>query len=293
MESVTAVSQQQVLLYIQYTSIALVWYDYVLTLGQESRTLWAKPRKSWFTILIYVGLRYPLLGNTIYLLAKTHHLPNCDSWYKFIGGLTLLGRSSVFAVTTIRTYAIYNKNRLVLFTLGLIAFACMVLDAIHIPGERCVGSAGVPIVPTLLSIAVCIFEATAMLLLIFKVVQLHTIGGKDESGQNGSLTSFVLQQGLLYFCGVFAFQLSAPFLNFLAKTSSFSKLLNALTLPISCIFTARFLLDLWAFKESSLTATEQQEIGAISTLTWEVANRRHHITNDLTDSDTALGSATV
>jgi len=280
-EPVSAVAQQKISLYIQYASIVLVWYDYSLTLKQESELFWfSKSPKSRLTICIYILLHYPLVGNLLYLFAVTKKLPNCDDWYKFIGVLSVLGRASVLAVSTLRTYAVYDKSRLVLLTLGTLAISCVAFDTAHLPGLKCVGSASIPIVPTLLSIFVCVLELSATALLLVKVIRIYR---GHENLQSSSLTGFVLQQGILYFCGVFAVQFSAVMLNFLAKSNSFAKLLNAVLLPLFCILTSRFLLDLRSFRESQSGGRQASVAASSRSMAWEVASGLRNVVEDLSN----------
>ncbi|KAH7928119.1 hypothetical protein BV22DRAFT_231290 [Leucogyrophana mollusca] len=55
---------------MQYSSIALLYYDYTLTFPSEVKYMWrTKFRISTF---LYVCCRYALLANVLYLLAIVH-----------------------------------------------------------------------------------------------------------------------------------------------------------------------------------------------------------------------------
>lgn len=73
---------------------ALIYYDYALTFPDEVKYIWAqkilKP-----SVLLYVLCRYALPANILYLLAIGHKLGHCDSWYKVIGAVSVLGRAAV------------------------------------------------------------------------------------------------------------------------------------------------------------------------------------------------------
>jgi len=231
-------------------------------------------------------------------LCVTKKLPRCDDWYKIIGALSVLGRASVIVITTIRTYAIYDRNRFVLYTLGALASSCVAFDVTHVPGLKCAGSSPIPIVPELLAITACVFDVFATSLLIFKVLRMYHV---REKLHRGTLMSFVLQQGLLYFCGVFVFQFSTILLNFLAKSFSISKLLNALTLPFSCTLASRFLLDLQTFKDSQYSGRDPATSTSVTgnTIVWQIATSGwRDVVEDLSDaavdcSGTALVNVTV
>ncbi|KAG6886744.1 hypothetical protein C0995_005286 [Termitomyces sp. Mi166 len=58
---------------IQYASIALIYYDYVLTFRAEVTHIWRPPKFRIFTLL-YILTRYALVANILYLLAISSKL---------------------------------------------------------------------------------------------------------------------------------------------------------------------------------------------------------------------------
>jgi len=160
----------------------------------------------------------------------------------------VLGRASVIAVFVTRTYAIWNRSRLVLVGLGALGVACIVLDALHVPGLKCKGSSSSQIRATLLSVMVCVVELAAAALTVYHAIKSPLARGP---GSQQSFSKFVIRQGVLYFCGASIFTFTAMILNFVAKPDDvLIKLINALTLPFSCLLTSRFLLHLRSFMES-------------------------------------------
>ncbi|KIL65289.1 hypothetical protein M378DRAFT_536872 [Amanita muscaria Koide BX008] len=96
---------------------------------------------------------------------------------------------------------------------------------------------------TVLSIVVCCFEFSATLLAIIRSARtLRDLKGTD--GWDDSHSYFLLKQGILYTATVFGFLMAATCLNFLYSESLERRILNALSLPICGIMTARFLLCL-------------------------------------------------
>ena len=51
----------------------MLYWDYLLTLPDEIKYIWRK--KFRFTTLLYMGCRFGLLSNTIYLFALANKLP--------------------------------------------------------------------------------------------------------------------------------------------------------------------------------------------------------------------------
>ncbi|KZV72536.1 hypothetical protein PENSPDRAFT_352777 [Peniophora sp. CONT] len=256
---------------IQWASIALLYYDYALTFPQEVKYIWRGSKKSLLVVL-YVSCRYALLANVLYLLAIANKLggpSSCDAAYKVLGVVSVLGRAAVIFTFLARAYVVCARNKFVLAGLGAIAVTCVVLDIIHVPGLRCKGSSTIQIANTLLSILVCVFEALATLSTLFRSVQALRFGGSPISARRHTFNYLVAEQGILYFALVSAFTIGATVLNFRAPGGFFQRLLNAITLPLSGLITARFILRLRAYHGRGTSDDSAQATPPVST--FEVA----------------------
>lgn len=228
--------------YIQWASIALLYYDYALTFGMEVKYVWnARFRMSTF---LYICCRYALVANIIYLLTISTKLGiSCEAGYMISGSLSVLGRAAVIIIWTARTYAVFGRNRVILAFFAAIGLTCIILDVWHVPVLRCTGNAPYPVVKRLLGILMVVFEACSVILNTFRTIQTLRIGGPWKSQKQG-LIYLLLEHGVAYFCVVMGFTIAALVLNFVAPGGFFQRLLNAFTLPISGMITARFLLHL-------------------------------------------------
>jgi len=245
-EAIAAATQHFLQFRIQYASIALIYWDYALTLRDEIEYMWSS--KGWLKLskLVYVLCRYSLLANVLYMLAVSGKLgSNCDTWYKGLGVISVLGRAAILTAFTMRAYAVWSQNKLVLVGLGSMALTCVILDCLHLPGLQCSGSTSTPLYNKLLSILVCVFEFTATVLTTVRCIQAMKMQESIRSQKN-TLWYIIFEEGLLYFSVVSCITIAAVVLNFQAPNNFFQRLLNALILPLSGIFTARFLLHLRA-----------------------------------------------
>ncbi|KAF9263837.1 hypothetical protein L218DRAFT_926983, partial [Marasmius fiardii PR-910] len=197
------------------------------------------------------------------------HIYSCDTWYKIIGALSVIGRAAVIVTFSARTYAIFNRNRWILAYFSIIGLTCVVLDITHVPGLKCTGSSSIQIANTLLSILMVVFEYSSAILTIIRSIQAFRAAGPWRSQKSGFLY-LIFEQGVFYFSVVSLFTTGAMILNFRAPAGSFfQRLLNAFTLPLSGILTARFLLHLrrWESKHShSATANDPSVAGQQSTM---------------------------
>ncbi|KAL1702024.1 hypothetical protein EV121DRAFT_187671, partial [Schizophyllum commune] len=57
---------------VQWSSIAVLYYDYALTFSREVQYIWR--RKFGLTTILYVCCRYALAANVLYLLAISGHI---------------------------------------------------------------------------------------------------------------------------------------------------------------------------------------------------------------------------
>ncbi|KAI0788238.1 hypothetical protein C8Q74DRAFT_1366994 [Fomes fomentarius] len=256
MPSAATAAQQHFLQFaIQWSSIALLYYDYMLTFPSELKYIW---KSGIFKVSsgLYILYRYALLANVLYLLAISNKLGSkdiseaiCDAWYKVIGAVSVLGRAAVIFTFLMRTYAIYNKNIIILIGLGAIGLTCVILDCVSWivdePASDCEPSS--PPENTLLSILVCVFEASATLLTFFRSMQALKFGGGPLALRKHTLDYLIVEQGVLYFGLVSVFTVGATVLNFKASGGFPQRLLNAITLPLSGLLTARFLLRIRAY----------------------------------------------
>ncbi|TCD61731.1 hypothetical protein EIP91_007998 [Steccherinum ochraceum] len=84
-----------------------------------------------------------------------------------------------------------------------------------------------------------------------------------EEAKQAGLTYLVFEQGVLYFSIISLFTVTAIILNFRAKTGFLQSLLNALTLPLSGLLAARFILHMRAFDSNQTNPTSVEDVGSI------------------------------
>lgn len=241
----TATTQVQFVQFcIQYSSIALIYYDYALTFKREVKYVWNRP----FHILtvMFFFCRFSLLSNPIFLHGLKNKL-GCDTAYTIAACLGVLGRIGILAILGVRTCALYQYNRFIVGLFGLLGTLVAVAAILHVPNVSCTGTKvlnnpGVRVSTDLLSTSTVVFELLSTAFVVASCLRnMKSIGSLKL--QKNSLLYLMLKEGLLYTGFVTAFTTTALILNYGAPLGSFfQRLLNALTMPISGIMTARFLL---------------------------------------------------
>ncbi|KAJ8523059.1 hypothetical protein ONZ45_g390 [Pleurotus djamor] len=248
-KAITAATTHYLQFDIQWSSLALLYYDYTLTFPMEVKYIWGQSFR--LSTILYIFCRYALLANVLYLLAIANklqhgsHSPNGPmlsslgtSTFSFILALSERPRLAWIS-RTFRASAAWalRKTQRELGFLPYIAKLCSSLSA---------SSADL-----LLSILMVVFEASSALLTIARCIQAFRVGG--VSRHRGSLMHMIFEQGVLYFSIISLFTTAAVILNVKAPAGFFQRLLNAYTLPLSCLLTARFLLHLRAYDEKTKT----------------------------------------
>ncbi|KAJ3718935.1 hypothetical protein C8R42DRAFT_674922 [Lentinula raphanica] len=102
-----------------------------------------------------------------------------------------------------------------------------------------------------------VFEYSSAILNSIRCVQAFRAHGKSMKEQKEGFQYLLFEQGIFYFSIVSLFTTAAVILNFQAPSGFFQRLLNALTLPLSGLLTARFLLHIrqWEYTHSPAAAS--------------------------------------
>ncbi|KAF7359891.1 hypothetical protein MVEN_00714800 [Mycena venus] len=268
---------------LQYSSLALLYYDYALTFPREVQYIWKQ--KFRLSTALYIGCRYALVANVLYLLAIANKLGHtvgfivllCDFWYKIVGALSVLGRLCVIVLFTLRSSAVFGRSKWITTYMSVVGLACIALDIVSLPlpfsslseislvfrpmyqGSVVRGLLIFPSVsfealthlqcielvsaPEMLSITTIIFETSSTLFTAIRCIQALRAMKKVER-KRYSVMSILLEQGVLFFCSISIFTVTGVILQYRAPPGFFQRLPNAFTLPLSCTLTARFILHL-------------------------------------------------
>ncbi|KAM6488957.1 hypothetical protein JOM56_015593 [Amanita muscaria] len=71
-------------------------------------------------------------------------MAGCNTGYLISGILSVIRRTSVLSVWGLRTYALYNGNKLISIWMIILGLICFVTD-VHVAGNRCSGEALYPL----------------------------------------------------------------------------------------------------------------------------------------------------
>jgi len=204
---------------IQFSSLALLYYDYGLTWTREVKYFWTK--KFTLSTLLYFACRYALVANIVYLLVIAGKLPavGCDTGYQICSSLSIIGRGAILTVWGARTYAVFNKNKWVLALFTSLGLSVFVFGVLHVPNVSCTGSKGGRTMTDLLAIFTVVYEVFSAVFATIRGYQALRITRQHGSMRKG-LTHIVFEQGLLYFFFVTTFSVAALVLQFVSHHRS-------------------------------------------------------------------------
>ncbi|RXW13654.1 hypothetical protein EST38_g12196 [Candolleomyces aberdarensis] len=110
---------------IQFSSITLIYYDYLLTLPDEIQYFWKNPRR--LSTFFYFCCRYYLIANLLWMLTKLMRPPARRIFYLSI----------MSAVWGLRTFAICNDNKVVKAVIAMLGAAILISLIVRLPFARC------------------------------------------------------------------------------------------------------------------------------------------------------------
>ncbi|THU97779.1 hypothetical protein K435DRAFT_838458 [Dendrothele bispora CBS 962.96] len=241
--------------YVQYditwASIALLYYDYALTFAMEVKYIWGRPKVLTSGTVLYVLCRYALVANVLYLLGMSDKLEiSCNAWHTITAILGVLGRAAVIITFTRRAYAICAQNKWVLGVLGVLGIATVVTDAMNVPHQSCSTGSSSDLIPTIRSLLTIVFETLSTILITWRTIRTFIKRQNNRSGRFHGVEYFVFEQGVLYFCLISLLTFATFVLKLRGNSDFLQNLLDALTLPLSGMLTARFVLHLRAWDHS-------------------------------------------
>ncbi|KAF9048869.1 hypothetical protein BJ165DRAFT_1526278 [Panaeolus papilionaceus] len=127
-ELADSVKYTRIVSYVNAGTIAIIVYDYLQTLDREIRTIWSQ---KWnYTKFLFILTRYSTLLEafvvTYQLSVPGEWYSDCSTAFKANAWLFVLGLGVGEMIMTIRTWAIWGKNRVLMWCLPMFYLAVWV-----------------------------------------------------------------------------------------------------------------------------------------------------------------------
>ncbi|TFK23018.1 hypothetical protein FA15DRAFT_757574 [Coprinopsis marcescibilis] len=248
-------------------SCVMLFYDMMITAGDEIERIWMQERYSRITLL-YALNRYLTPLGYIVIIVSFHQpwsIEVCDRYILFPEALKVVTASVVGVIFVLRIHAIYNRGLVVtLFAAAMLVVEIAVKIWAFTDGTRLVLPEG--IVGCILVgrnhirfvfswIAELLFDSVIFFLTLWRTVTLY----RRQGARPMSLFTLVIRDGVIYFAVIFVanvvtvlmFLLAPPDIK--AMNASFSTL-------ITTLIVSRLILNM---KEAALTRLPVQESRSI------------------------------
>ncbi|KAF9020582.1 hypothetical protein BDP27DRAFT_1411696 [Rhodocollybia butyracea] len=129
---ISSLIDAQIMVYAQVAMLALLTYDYILSLGQEVAYIWAS---NWGSVkVLYFFSRYsPFIDTILAIEEKLNHRvdsASCNRTMTFNTVFTSLGIGISDLILIVRTYAMYQRSRTVLIILLVLWVAVLAVGVV-------------------------------------------------------------------------------------------------------------------------------------------------------------------
>ncbi|KZV97865.1 hypothetical protein EXIGLDRAFT_832610 [Exidia glandulosa HHB12029] len=243
----------------------LLW-DMVITMGDEIEYIWMQKGQSLGKWLFFLNRYIPPLD--LIILINTYTNPSLDQrvcipWFKIDNWMSVFSLAVVDLILLLRTYALWNRSRRVLyFLIGVFVFCTLAtsgaityftLGVFAVPGtpteiRPCVNAFKQVNVVEAVWGSTILFDSTVVILTIAKLIPYF------QENVTTDLFRIMYQDGFMYFgvlfcisvSNLFVFALAPPDLKLTLVTlqrSMFSLLASRLALNLRGVLTRRTVLD--------------------------------------------------
>lgn len=256
------VREQEFNRYLALCGFALVLYDYTLTFSAELDRFWSPLQmRQWGTFIFIVNRYVGLLGHVpivySYFFVPPPHLmvgqqdPRCLPLHKFHQFLAVVVQTTVGAILLTRVYALWERNRIILWGLlsyyfGFAGFAAWAIT-------RAKSSVPPPVPPNSLGCVsalsedegfyfglvwggIMIFDSMIFILTTYRSIALWRRGSRG-------LVYTLMRDGLVYYAAL-GFSTSANTLTFLLGSELTRGINTLMTNMLACALTSRLMLNL-------------------------------------------------
>ncbi|KAL5514378.1 hypothetical protein ACEPAG_2466 [Sanghuangporus baumii] len=126
--------------YLSLIAFAILYYDYLLTFGDEVRFFWRRRKANSVTILFFLNRYLSILGIIPVVLQSFRSWSDkgCDALQKFHQFFSVLVQIIVGVILIIRTYALYERNVKIAIIMAIFAFIVVCIGVWAILGKSSV-----------------------------------------------------------------------------------------------------------------------------------------------------------
>ncbi|KAK0227440.1 hypothetical protein EDD85DRAFT_853735 [Armillaria nabsnona] len=260
----TSVQHMRLVGYMDVSSVALLLYDYTLTLSLEVDLVWRAP---WNLLkLFYIVQRYLPFFDTAFLVLHHQFAPElsiryCQISHSMSGWMFITGIAISEVILTARVWAVWERNKKLTIGLPVFFLLCwapnfammgvflqsMKFGPAPLPGLGCFVTRSDNVL-YLCWTFLMIYDAGMLLLMLIAGVRAYKTGG------DSALFNVVFRDGVMYYAYLFVISVINVAM-ILSLPSDLVHLLSSVERVIHALLTSRVVLDIRAQGKS--TAIDQ------------------------------------
>lgn len=246
--------QRLIVDYAYISAYALLYYDFIITFHQEVQLIWLG---RWnYTKVLFLLARYIPIVDSYFWLHNQLGLnvdPNtCQPAYKAAAWLVLISISIAEVILIVRTWAVWNRKKIIGIPLGLLlcasvttssVFAKQYLDSIHVapspfPGFRgCLVLAGVSNVIFIDYVMVTVIDVVVLILMCISAFRSY------RAGNSNNLSQVVHRDGIQFYIYLLPFTL-ANIIIMKTLRADLVTMITPLEGSVYSIFSCRIILNI-------------------------------------------------
>jgi len=219
-------SDFETITYVAISALALLSYDTLLTLPSEVKYVWKG--KFMLATVLYSMARYgELLSQVIYIWLDTSDitLEVCLVGTRLSGSMSVLSSLGKQGLLIAQTYAISQQNYVVLVVLGYLSLSSIITGIMQISNNSCSTSGAASklanLENTIGSILSLIFDTVVLVVTLYMTLGIVRLQRQLKNMPRNSLSSIILQHGILCYIFVFITTLGGVVNNLLAQLWSY------------------------------------------------------------------------
>ncbi|KAJ6571497.1 hypothetical protein B0H19DRAFT_1372569 [Mycena capillaripes] len=249
-------SELNVNAYIALICLTLLFYDYILTADQEIQAYWGA-RITWATALFYLNRYVSMIGNAVAIIpgnlwtTKSPRVETCRAVQTYHQYFSIIAQIFVAALLIMRTYALYERSRRILFLTTGIALSAVIVGAAILYSGKSNSSDLSDVSKTGCASSLTVSESRRlgfawMGMLVFDVTIFVLTAAKAlalSREQRGGLFLLLIRDGSLYFLVMVASN-CANILTFFYAGPYTRGVATTFTNVISSVMISRLMLNL-------------------------------------------------
>ncbi|KII88678.1 hypothetical protein PLICRDRAFT_633547 [Plicaturopsis crispa FD-325 SS-3] len=243
--------------YFHFLAIALFYYDQLLTTPDEIMYIWARPR-STSSIAFLFNRWFGFWANLTITVMSFIDIPDerCHTYNFARQILLIISEVIVSYLLMLRTYALYQRSRRILYSILGVAFAFIGLTGWSLTGQKSSATPNIysgchigntPMTGIHLAVpweALFAFDTMIFFLTLSATYKgQHRHEGLMLTGDKLPLLSLLLRDGAMYFCGM-AFANLANILTFYLSSAILKGFLSTFASNLSVTLMSRLMLNL-------------------------------------------------